>query len=355
MPKTESGFPVSECNRKKGDLYMKNVERFNAVMNFEKTDRLPVMEWAGWWGDTLNRWYDEGLSREIPWDRIQTHLGLDFIRRIWMPLETPDCPRPASHGAPLIYTSEDYDAFKKYLYPNETHKNWQNKVGILKDLKEEHDRGDAVLWYSYDGFFWFPRVLLGIENHLYSFYDEPELYHRICSDLADYIISQLPVIYSICSPEFMVISEDMSYNNGPMLSEELFDEFLLPYYRRIIPEIKKYGTKVIIDTDGDVSMMIPWLMRAGIDGVLPLERQAGVDINRLRELYPEFLFIGGFDKMTMPRGEEAMRAEFERLLPAMRSGGFVPSCDHQTPPSVSLENYHIYVRLMKEYAEKAVK
>lgn len=99
MPKTESGFPVSECNRKKGDLYMKNVERFNAVMNFEKPDRLPVMEWAGWWGDTLNRWYDEGLSREIPWDRIQTHLGLDFIRRIWMPLETPDCPRPASHGA----------------------------------------------------------------------------------------------------------------------------------------------------------------------------------------------------------------------------------------------------------------
>ena len=152
-----------------------------------------------------------------------------------------------------------------------------------------------------------------------------------------------------------MISEDMSYNNGPMLSEEVFDEFLLPYYQRIIPEIKKYGTKVIIDTDGDVSMMIPWLIRAGIDGVLPLERQAGVDINRLRELYPDFLFIGGFDKMTMPRGEEAMRAEFERLLPAMRAGGFVPSCDHQTPPSVSLENYHIYVRLMKEYAEKAVK
>ena len=68
----------------------------------------------------------------------------------------------------------------------------------------------------------------------------------------------------------MVISEDMSYNNGPMLSEALFDEFLLPYYQRIIPEIKKYGTKVIVDTDGDVSMMIPWLMRAGVDGVLPL-------------------------------------------------------------------------------------
>ena len=335
-------------------MFLTNVERFRAVMNFEKPDRLPVLEWAGWWGDTLNRWYEEGLSREIPWDRIQTHLGLDFIRRVWMPLTTPDCPRAASHGAPLIETEENYEAFRKYLYPAPTCANWQNKMNILKALKDEHERGDAILWYSYDGFFWFPRTLLGIENHLYSFYDEPELVHRICSDLADYIVSQLPAIYDVCHPDFMVISEDMSYNNGPMLSEKLFDEFLLPYYRRIIPEIKKYGTKVIVDTDGDVSMMIPWLMRAGVDGVLPLERQAGVDLCRLREQYPDFLFLGGFDKMTMSKGEEAMRAEFERLLPVMRSGGYIPSCDHQTPPGVSFENYKIFVRLLKEYAEKAV-
>ena len=53
-------------------------------------------------------------------------------------------------------------------------------------------------------------------------------------------------------------------------------------------------------------------------------------------------------------GEEAMRAEFERLLPTMKTGGFVPSCDHQTPPGVSFENYQIYVRLLGEYARKAV-
>ena len=333
---------------------MKNTERFLAALNFERTDRLPAIEWASWWNETVKRWWEEGLSQEIPWDRIQTHLGLDYIQRIWMPLQTPDCPRPASHGAPLIETEEDYEAFKKFLYPTETHENYKRKLSVLQKLKEEHEKGDAVLWYSYDGFFWFPRVLMGIENHLYSFYDEPALYHKICSDLADYIIAQLPKIYEICHPEFMVFSEDMSYNNGPMISEALFDEFLLPYYKRVIPEIKKYGTKVIVDTDGDVSMMIPWLMRAGVDGVLPLERQAGVDLVCLREQYPDFLFIGGFDKMTMPLGEEAMRAEFERLLPVMRKGGYIPSCDHQTPPGVSFENYQIYVRLLKEYAEKAM-
>lgn len=334
---------------------MTNVERFRAVMNFEKTDRLPMIEWASWWGDTVTRWYGEGLSREIPWDRIQTHFGLDYICRLWMPVVTPDCPRPAFHGGPLIETEEDYESFKRYLYPDASCENVRKKMSALQRLNEEHEKGDALIWYSFDGFFWFPRTLLGIENHLYSFYDEPELYHRICSDLADYIIGRLPDIYAVSNPDFMVISEDMSYNNGPMISESLFDEFLLPYYKKIIPEIKKYGTKVIVDTDGDVSMMIPWLMRAGVDGVLPLERQAGVDLVELREKYPDFLFIGGFDKMTMPKGEAAMRAEFERLYPVMRSGGFIPSCDHQTPPGVSLENYRIYVRLLREYAEKAVK
>jgi uroporphyrinogen-III decarboxylase len=146
----------------------------------------------------------------------------------------------------------------------------------------------------------------------------------------------------------------MSYNHGPMLSKALFDEFMLPYYRRVVPHIEKHGVKVLIDSDGDITAMVPWLIEAGIDGVYPLERQAGVDLNRIRAEYPRFLMMGGYDKMTMSKGEEAMRAEFERLLPVMRSGGYIPSVDHQTPPGVSLENYRIYIGLFKEYAEKAV-
>ena len=91
-------------------------------------------------------------------------------------------------------------------------------------------------------------------------------------------------------------------------------------------------------------------MRAGIEGVLPLERQAGVDVVALRELYPKFIFIGAFDKMTMRRGVDDMRAEFERLLPVMKTGGFIPSVDHQTPPDVDIDTYRLYVSILKEYA-----
>jgi uroporphyrinogen-III decarboxylase len=61
--------------------------------------------------------------------------------------------------------------------------------------------------------------------------------------------------------------------------------------------------------------------------------------------------IGVFDKTIMHLGEAAMRKEFERLLPTMKQGGFIPSVDHQTPPDVSMENYRTYVRLLKEYSQ----
>jgi hypothetical protein len=95
--------------------------------------------------------------------------------------------------------------------------------------------------------------------------------------------------------------------------------------------------------------MVPWLFGVGIRGILPLERQAGVDAMVLRRSFPELGMIGHFDKMVMNRGETAIRGEFQRLLPAMRSGRFIPSVDHQTPPGISLEQYRAYLRLLEEY------
>ena len=122
----------------------------------------------------------------------------------------------------------------------------------------------------------------------------------------------------------------------------------------MVPYVKSHGIKVLLDTDGDVTPLIPWLIESDIDGIYPLERQAGVDVAKIREEYPKLIILGAYDKMVMSKGEADMRAEFERLLPVMRKGGFLPSVDHQTPPEVSLENYRTYLRLYEEYSYKAI-
>ena len=318
-------------------------------MNFEPFDRLPLIEWATWWDKTIDRWHTEDLPRGVT-DRydLYTHFGLDQYKQAWFGSFGPDCPQPESHGAGIIESEADYQRILPCLYPprpvNTTE--W-------REWAAEQERGDSVLWFTVDGFFWFARKLLGIERHLYAFYDQPELMHRINTDLADWIVTAIEHVCAICTPDFMTFAEDMSYNHGPMLSRELFNEFMQPYYDRVIPVLRKHGVIPIIDSDGDITVPAHWFEGAGLEGILPLERQAGVDMDRLRDEHPTMRFIGHFDKMTMDKGEAAMRAEFERLLPVAARGGYLISCDHQTPPGVSYENYLVYLDLFREYAERA--
>jgi hypothetical protein len=324
-------------------------ERFWGVIHRTKIDRLPVIEWAPWWKDaTIPRWYEEGLPRELITDRqISAYFGLDDWRFSWMGPRSAT-PKPARPDAPLVSNRADYEALQPHMWHEPT-KDLENFKAWAADQRE----GRCVVWLIIEGFYWFPARLLGVENHLLAFYDQPDLIHDMNRRLADFNLRCLEQAAAILKPDFVTFAEDMSYNHGPMISKAIFDEFLAPYYRRVIPRIKELGAVVSVDTDGQVEPMVPWLLEVGLDGVDPLERQAGVDINRLRARFPELFMLGGFDKMTMPRGREAMRAEFERILPVMASGRYFAGVDHQTPPGVSLAQYRDYLELFREYAARA--
>jgi hypothetical protein len=309
-----------------------------------------MVEWAPWWDQTLHRWEDEGLPAGMDHETSQCAFGLDPMLMIGAGGRSATCPGPSVHGGPIITDEASYDAILPHLYTDGI---IEEAIRAARVLKEKHDRGEVIVRLWLDGFFWFPRTLFGIEPHFYAFYDQAELMRRVNSDLADFNLRVVEALFPVLVPDMVGFAEDMSYNHGPMLSRSAFRSFLMPYYQRVIPRIKDYGVSVLIDSDGDISRMIPWMLEAGIQGVYPLERQAGVDIAKIRHDYPEFLMMGGYDKMVMSRGEAAMRAEFERLLPVMRSGGYIPSVDHQTPPEVSLQAYHAYLALFDIYCRKA--
>jgi hypothetical protein len=324
-------------------------ERFRAVAGLERPDSLPALEWATWWDLTLDRWRGEGLDPSLSSaGDIHEALGLDRHDQFWVSALGPGCPEPPCHGGARMGDRASYQELSRSLYPSAL----PDAAAIERAAGIREERG-SLLWLTLEGFFWFPRELFGIEPHLLAFYDEAELMREINDRLADWQLETIEAFCRIAVPDFMTFAEDLSYNLGPMISRDCYEEFLAPYYARVVPELKKRGIRVLVDSDGDISSAIPWFIDAGIEGALPLERRAGVDVAALRERFPGFMLVGGFDKMVMKSGEEAMRAEFERLLPAMRGGGYIPSVDHQTPPDVSLENYRCYVRLLREYCAQA--
>jgi len=326
---------------------MNHVERFRAVMEFEPVDRLPRWEWAMWWDQTIARWHTEGLPRQFHFARVfdvAQYFGLDPYQQFWFSTTDPTIEATQHHVEGVVSNLADYARVRPRLFPDHS-----EAIATMGAWAERQRRGEAVVWATVEGFFWFPRTLMGFEKLMLAFVDQPELLHQINQDLLDFNLRLLDRMLEVCVPAFMTIAEDMSYNHGPMISKRTFDEFVAPYYRRLLPRLQERKVPLLMDTDGDVTLLVPWLEALGVRGVLPLERQAGVDGWALRRQFPRLSMVGHFDKMTMHRGEGAMRAEFERLAPLMRSGGYIPSVDHQTPPGVSLEQYRIYLRLLKEY------
>jgi hypothetical protein len=303
-----------------------------------------------WWDETIARWHGEGLPKSLAFSQvfdIAQHFRLDPYQQFWFSTTEATIEATQHHVEGIVADMDDYRRVKPRLYPDHS-----AAIEAMRPWAARQARGEAVVWATLEGWFWFPRTLMNIERLSYAFYDQPELVHAMNHDLTEFNLRLIRQMAKVCVPTFMTLAEDMSYNLGPMISQTVFDEFLAPYYRRLIAALNELDIMLIVDTDGDVTQLVPWLQAVGVAGVLPLERQAGVDGQRLRGQFPTLRMVGHFNKLTMDKGEAAMRAEFERLMPLMKRGGFIPSVDHQTPPAVSIEQYRLYLRLLEEYTAR---
>ena len=125
----------------------------------------------------------------------------------------------------------------------------------------------------------------------------------------------------------------------------------MPAYRRIISFLHDYNVKnIVVDSDGDVRLLLPLWLEAGVTSVLPFEVKAGMDIVELGEVYPDFCLIGGIDKRALMHGEDAIDAELSRILPAMaKRGRYIASLDHWVPEYIPLANFVYYVEKVQSF------
>jgi len=82
---------------------------------------------------------------------------------------------------------------------------------------------------------------------------------------------------------------------------------------------------------------------------VPLEVQAGMDVNRLQERYGRHcVWMQGVHKSLLAGGRAAIATELERVKPAVLRGGYIPMLDHNIPAEVSLRNYIDYLNLKRD-------
>jgi uroporphyrinogen-III decarboxylase len=144
----------------------------------------------------------------------------------------------------------------------------------------------------------------------------------------------------------VMINEDMSMKNGPLLSPDQYREFIHPHMRRLVDFFKSNGVRhVMVDTDGNCEALIPMLMECGVDAIWPLERSADMDPVRIRKKYRRDLRLyGGVDKMRIAKDKKEIDKHLSELAPLIEEGGFIPTVDHTVSPDISLEDFMYYMK-----------
>lgn len=352
-------------------------ESFRAMMDFERPDRLCQFEW-GYWPETVERWKKEGLpEKEDPWAHchITHYFRPPIVRGIFPPfenkiLEEDETSRVVQTEAGIICREskigsrlpqflkhpvsnrDDFEAIKERLdpktpgrYPDDW-KEWAAKADEFPHI--------LCLGSRENGFFGWLRELMGLEGLLIAYLEQPDFIHEICRYHLTYLKGLYERALQDIKFDFVFMWEDMSYKNGPLISPELIRKFMLPYYVEMVDFYKQMGAKwVTVDSDGDVTKLIPLFTEVGIDGMLPFEVAAGMDILKVREAFPKLLIFGGIDKREIAKGKEAIDRELELKLPFMfKSGGYIPNMDHHIPPEVSYDNFRYYLHKCKEIYSK---
>lgn len=365
-------------------------ENFFQVASFTLPQRIPSYE-LGVWQQTLQRWFSEGLSRDVlrqdyetgddmflgePFfdiDRRDLHClpNLNLLPRFKEKiLKETDRYITYCDGAGItrkalkdgtvrgmrismdqyldypVKNRHDFLIIKKRLNPHTTGRypdEWEDKI-------ERRRNRSYLLCARGFGYYWKLRSLMGTEGVSVGFYDQPELIDEICEHLTYFFMETTKKALEKVGLDYFEFSEDFAYKGAPLLSPQMFRRFIMPHYRRIIDFMRGYGVPFFfVDSDGDPSALIPSLIESGVNGLWPLERAAGIDPYHLRKEYGKDLILsGGIDKRALIRGKKAIYDELKSLAPLIEKGGFIPTVDHLISPDVSYENFLYYLEVKEK-------
>lgn len=350
-------------------------ERYWRTMHFKSVDRVPNHEF-GYWADTLARWHEEGLPREVdtnekadvffgfdPVGHLPVHLGLNppFEHVV---LEETDRYRIIRDGGGvkcIVYKDGSssiphyiefpikdrarWEEFKHRLDPNDPARFAGDWEAVRRNL-EGHDYPVSV---SIGSLFGWIRNWMGFEGVSIACYDDPELIEEIVEHLCVLITTQLEHALQYAEVDMGWGWEDIAFNHGPIISPTMFKTWLVPRYKRITDLLKKHGVDVVVvDCDGNINVLVEHWLEGGVNCMFPLEINGSSDPVALREKFGQrVLLAGGVDKTRLSKGKKEIEQEIERIRKTVESGGYIPHVDHRVPPDVSYDNYLYYLHVKK--------
>ncbi|SHJ15179.1 uroporphyrinogen decarboxylase family protein [Parasporobacterium paucivorans] len=144
------------------------------------------------------------------------------------------------------------------------------------------------------------HYLMSIEDALIAFYDEPEAMHELIDFLTEWELSYAKELMKHMKPDAVFHHDDWGSQKSSFISPEMFEEFIVPAYKKIYGYFKEQGCLIVHHSDSYAANLVDSMIDMGIDiwqGVMSTN-----NIPELIEKYGEKLtFMGGLDNGLIDR------------------------------------------------------
>lgn len=311
-------------------------ERWLAVLNRQKPDRVPMDYWAT--PETTQK-IMKHLECSSEREALEK-LHVDFVVEV----------KPSYTGPPLPALHDEFGC----KYQNVRYKTGEYEECVfhplarfesVEEIKRSYTWPDPDWWDYHE----IKNQLLGNEEYpiLGGNYEPFLIYKKLRGEEQAYIdMAMNPEIVHFCLDRLLhlgyentrrileeipgkvmlsYVAEDMGAQNDLLFSPAHVHEFLLPRMKKVIELVHQAGAFVFHHNDGSIRRIIPDMIEAGIDILNPIQwRCENMDRAGLkRDFGDKVIFHGGMDnQITLPFGtEDNVREEVLENLRILGNGG----------------------------------
>lgn len=343
---------------------MTSRERMIEVLEHRTPDRVPVAE----------MWIDPRVGQAVlpgaeDGNEVADHLDMDMVavlamvygpdEIVWEDVEKRTfrdkwgaLQRLAEDAIPVptaparIETAEDLAA---YTPPDPAQSPVPAKIRALR--AKYPDRAVALVAESG----WAAGVFLrgGIENLLLDFGLRPGFVKDLMRIGVEYY-RELAKLAVAAGADIVVLGDDYSDKNGPLVSPEQWNEIVLPGDAEVVSAIKEAGGYCIKHTDGNIQKIIEPLVDTGLDCLGPLEDVPGMELDGiLKHFAGRLTVMGNMSIDLLSRGTEGeVAAATRRLIETVSAvGPHILSSGNTIASSVKPANFLAMVNAAHEHGK----
>ncbi len=199
------------------------------------------------------------------------------------------------------------------------------------------------------------HYLMGMEDAMMAFYEEPEAMHELIDYLADYEISAAKEVISHLHPDALFHHDDWGSQKSSFLSPEMFGEFIAPAYKKVYGFWKKNGVELIVHhSDSYAANLVPYMIDCGVD-----IWQGVMSTNNVPELVQRYgqqiSFHGGVDNGKVDRtdwSENVIRKEVETMCRDCGKQYYIPGTTMGGPESTYPGVYETVSKVIDELSKE---